>query len=48
MTLTLFASMAAVRRFAGLDTEIQVIEPRAAELLSSYDERVRHFDVVVP
>ena len=47
VTLTLFTSMAAVRRFAGHDTETPVIEPRAAELLSSYDERVRHFDVVV-
>ena len=48
MTLTLFDSLDAVRRFAGADAEVPVIEPRAAELLADYDDRVRHFDVVVP
>lgn len=47
VTLTLFDSIDAVRRFAGEDEELAVIEPRAAELLASFDERVRHFDVVV-
>ena len=39
MTLTLFDSFAAVRRFAGADAEVPVIEPRAAELLADYDDR---------
>jgi hypothetical protein len=47
VTLTLFDSMAAVRGFAGENTDVPVIEPRAAELLAHYDERVRHFDVVI-
>jgi hypothetical protein len=48
VTLTLFDSMAAVHGFAGEDAGAAVIEPRAAELLADYDDRVRHFDVVVP
>ena len=48
VTLTLFESLDAVRRFAGADEEVPVIEPRAAELLADYDDRVRHFEVVVP
>ena len=48
VTLTLFDSFAAVRRFAGADAEVPVIEPRAAELLADSDDRVRHFEVVVP
>jgi heme-degrading monooxygenase HmoA len=47
VTLTLFDSLEAVRRFAGADADVPVIEPRAAELLAEYDERVRHFEVVV-
>lgn len=48
VTLTLFDSLEAVRRFAGADADVPVIEPRAAELLAEYDDRVKHFDVVVP
>ena len=47
VTLTLFDSLDAVRRFAGAEEDVPVIEPRAAELLADYDDRVRHFEVVV-
>ena len=47
VTLTLFDSLEAVRSFAGEEEEVPVIEPRAAELLAEYDDRVRHFEVVV-
>jgi heme-degrading monooxygenase HmoA len=47
VTLTLFESIAAVRRFAGDEEDVAVIEPRARELLAEYDPTVRHFDVVV-
>ena len=47
VTLTLFDSLDAIRNFAGQQEELPVIEPRAAELLSEYDDRVRHFEVVV-
>jgi len=48
VTLTLFESIEAVRRFAGDDAEAAMIEPRAEALLAEYDPRVRHFEVVVP
>ena len=47
VTLTLFDSLDAVRRFAGDDVEQAMIEPRAQELLAEYDPQVRHFEVVV-
>jgi heme-degrading monooxygenase HmoA len=47
VTLTIFDSLDAVRRFAGDDLERAVIEPRAQELLAEYDPDVRHFEVVV-
>lgn len=47
VTLTLFDSIEAIRRFAGDEEDVPVIEPRAAELLSEYDERVRHFEVAL-
>jgi hypothetical protein len=43
VTLALFESIEAVRRFAGENEDVPVIEPRAAELLAQYDPRVRHF-----
>jgi heme-degrading monooxygenase HmoA len=48
VTLTLFESIDAVRRFAGEEEDVAVIEPRAQELLAEYDPHVRHFEVVVP
>lgn len=47
VTLTLFESMDAVRAFAGADHEIAVVPPEARALLSRFDERSAHFDVVV-
>ena len=47
VTLTLFDSIEAIRGFAGDDEDVPVIEPRAAELLAEYDERVRHFEVAL-
>jgi len=44
VTLTRFGSIDDIRAFAGDDFEVPVIEPRAAELLSRYDERVSHYD----
>jgi len=43
MTLTRFTSFSDVSRFVGNDVDAPVIEPRAAELLARYDERVEHF-----
>lgn len=42
---TLWASMEAVDRFAGPDREAAVIADEALHLLTSYDHRVRHYQV---
>jgi heme-degrading monooxygenase HmoA len=44
--VTLWDSMDAVRSFAGADAERAVVEPEAAALLSRFDERVTHYDVI--
>ncbi len=43
VTLTRFASLDAIRAFAGDAYERPVLEPRARELLSRYDEVAQHF-----
>jgi heme-degrading monooxygenase HmoA len=47
ITVTRFASMDAVRAFAGDEYEQPVIEPEARALLARHDERSEHFEVVV-
>ncbi len=44
--LTLWESMEAIRRFAGVKPERAVVEPEARAVLSSFDEVVTHFEVV--
>jgi heme-degrading monooxygenase HmoA len=46
VTVTLFASLDAVRAFAGEDYETPVIEPEAQRLLSRYEDRAVHYDSV--
>ncbi len=46
MVLTLWQSMEAIRKFAGPDPEKAVVEPEARAVLTSFDERVTHFEVV--
>jgi len=45
IVITRWHSLDAVRAFAGADVEAAVVEDAAA-LLSRYDERVRHYDIV--
>jgi heme-degrading monooxygenase HmoA len=45
VTVTLFASLDAVRRFAGNDYETAVLHPRAAGLLSRYDPKSVHYEI---
>ncbi len=45
MTVTHFDSLDAVRAFAGDDLEAAHIAPRARELLSSWEDRVAHFEI---
>ena len=45
--LTLWDSMASIRRFAGADTTAAVVEPEAQALLARFDARAEHFEVLV-
>ena len=45
MTISHFASLDAIRAFAGDDVEAAHIEPRARDLLSRWDDRVAHFEI---
>jgi antibiotic biosynthesis monooxygenase (ABM) superfamily enzyme len=46
VTIARFASLDAVRAFAGDDYETPVIEPEAARLLSRYEGRAHHYETV--
>lgn len=46
-TLTRFASIDAIRRFAGEDFEAAHVAPRARALLARFDERCAHYELVV-
>jgi heme-degrading monooxygenase HmoA len=45
-SITLFASLDAIRGFAGDDYEAAVVEEAARRALSRWDERVAHHEVV--
>ena len=47
VTITRFESLESVRAFAGEDYEQAVIEPEARALLSHFDERSEHYEVVI-
>ena len=46
-TITRFDSVAAIRQFAGDDAEAAHVAPRGRELLSHFEDRCQHFDLVV-
>lgn len=46
VVLTLWESMEAVRKFAGLETETAVVEPEARAALTSFDYYVTHFEII--
>jgi uncharacterized protein YciI/heme-degrading monooxygenase HmoA len=46
VVLTLWDSMEAVRKFAGVKPEKAVVGPEARAVLTSFDETVTHFEVV--
>lgn len=46
VVLTLWDSMAAVRRFAGTEPQKAVVGPEAKVLLTSFDDSVKHFEIV--
>jgi len=47
MTLTRFTSLEAIRNFAGDDYEAAHVAPRARELLSRFNARCQHFELVI-
>jgi uncharacterized protein len=47
LVLTLWASMDAIRGFAGPDPEKAVVEPAARAALSDFEETVTHYEVVM-
>jgi heme-degrading monooxygenase HmoA len=47
VVLTLWDSFESVRAFAGADYEAAVVPPAARSVLTSFDERVLHYDVAI-
>jgi hypothetical protein len=47
VVITRWRSLEAIAGFAGGDLEAAVVAPEAQQVLSSWDERVRHFTVTV-
>jgi heme-degrading monooxygenase HmoA len=47
VTVTLWDSLDAVREFAGEDYELAVVPPEAQRVLSHYDERSVHYEVLL-
>src|SRR5262249_27015411 len=46
LVLTRWASMDAIRKFAGSNPEKAVVEPGAIAALDEYDDSVRHYEVL--
>lgn len=46
IVVTRWQSMQAVRAFAGDDPDAAVVEEEAAAVLTDYDTRVRHYEIV--
>jgi heme-degrading monooxygenase HmoA len=47
IVITLWRSLDSIRGFAGADLEAAVVTAEAASLLTQFDRRVRHYEVVV-
>ena len=45
VTIMWFASVEAIKAFAGTDYEVAVVPPKARALLSRFDERSQHYEV---
>ncbi|HTW59476.1 MAG TPA: hypothetical protein VMD99_15205 [Terriglobales bacterium] len=46
VTITLFDSIESVKEFAGEDYEVAVVLPEARKLLSHFDARSAHYEIV--
>jgi heme-degrading monooxygenase HmoA len=47
VTIMLFDSLEAVREFAGEDYEVAVVPVKARKLLSHFDERSQHYQMIM-
>jgi heme-degrading monooxygenase HmoA len=47
VTIMLFDSLEAVREFAGEDYEVAVVPAKARKLLSRFDERSQHYQLIM-
>jgi len=47
LVLTCWASLDAIHAFAGADIETAVVADEAAAVLTTFDDRVRHYDIVL-
>ena len=47
LVTTYWASLSAMKAFAGADSEAAVVADEAAALLTDFDKRVRHYEVAV-
>jgi antibiotic biosynthesis monooxygenase (ABM) superfamily enzyme len=47
VTITRFESLQSVRAFAGEEYEEAVVEPEARRLLSRFDQRSEHYEIVL-
>jgi heme-degrading monooxygenase HmoA len=45
VVVTWWASLDAVRAFAGADVEHAVVDPEVRPLLSAWDDRVKHYEI---
>jgi heme-degrading monooxygenase HmoA len=45
LALTLWDSIESVRAFAGQNPDVAIVEPEGRAALSSFDDRVRHYDI---
>ena len=46
VVVTRWASMEAIRKFAGVDPEIAVVPSKVEAMMLEFDNRVRHYEVV--
>jgi heme-degrading monooxygenase HmoA len=47
ITIMRFDSLDAVREFAGADYEVAVVPPKARAVLSRFDARSQHYEIIV-
>ncbi len=48
LAVTLWDSIEAIKKFAGSNPEVAVVEPEARATLSQFDDFVRHYEVAYP